>query len=249
MITKLPFKMITETEIEKWRHDTFWTKEPETIEWIHSFDDYAIFFDIGANIGIYSLYYASLYRNSLTFAFEPVRCNYARLIQNIAMNDFNNIIALPIGVSGTSRIDIMMEISNEVGHSGSLINTVPDVDIAKVRMIPTITIDEIVSLWKIEPNHIKIDIDRGEHDIIATSIETLKNKKVKSCMVEINDHRKEICRTIKSCGFTEKNIFNKAENHSRNRRQTEHGNTAENVIFTRISGGGKVANDRRTNIA
>jgi FkbM family methyltransferase len=229
----IPFKMIMDTEIEKWRYDTFWLKEPETIEWINSFEDNAIFYDIGANIGIYSLYCAGLYPHSLIFAFEPVRCNYARLLQNIALNGFDNIIALPIGVSGVSRIDIMMEISDEIGHSGSLINNIPADDITKVYMIPTITIDEVVNLWKTEPNHIKIDIDRGEYDIVAKSIETLKNEKVKSCMIEINNYRGEICRIMKACGYTENNTFNKSENHSRNRRRTEPGNTAENVIFVR----------------
>jgi FkbM family methyltransferase len=231
--TELPFKMIIETEIEKWRSDTFWSKEPETIQWINNFDYNAILYDIGANIGIYSLYCASLYPHSLIFAFEPVRCNYARLLQNIELNGFDNIIALPIGVSGISRIDTIREISEEIGHSGSLINNIPDDDITKVYMIPTVTIDEVANLWKIEPNHIKIDIDCGEHDIVVKGIETLRNEKVKSCLVEINNHRKEICRIMKACGYTENNKFNKADNHSRNRRKTEPGNTAENVIFTR----------------
>ena len=57
-------KMIffTPNSIIKWRVDTILSKEPETIEWIDSFKsdskEKIIFWDIGANIGLYSLYAA-----------------------------------------------------------------------------------------------------------------------------------------------------------------------------------------------
>ena len=38
---------------------TFYTKEPETVDWIDKFNNGSNFIDIGANIGIYSLYAAS----------------------------------------------------------------------------------------------------------------------------------------------------------------------------------------------
>ena len=45
-------------ETTKWRVDTLFIKEPETLEWIDSFDNSSdfIFWDIGANIGLYSTY-------------------------------------------------------------------------------------------------------------------------------------------------------------------------------------------------
>ena len=41
-----------------YRADTFSTKEPETLSWIDSFDVKSTFWDIGANIGVYSCYAA-----------------------------------------------------------------------------------------------------------------------------------------------------------------------------------------------
>ena len=54
------FKFFITHEIELWRSNTILTKEPETIEWIDNFDQSKkiIFWDIGANIGIYSVYAA-----------------------------------------------------------------------------------------------------------------------------------------------------------------------------------------------
>ena len=37
------------------RVDRINTKEPETINWINGFEKGSIFFDVGANIGIYTL--------------------------------------------------------------------------------------------------------------------------------------------------------------------------------------------------
>lgn len=34
---KIPFKISIDSDIAKWRVDTFWEKEPETIEWIKNF--------------------------------------------------------------------------------------------------------------------------------------------------------------------------------------------------------------------
>ena len=45
-------------QLINWRIETLYTKEPETIEWINSFSKKKniIFWDIGANIGLYSIY-------------------------------------------------------------------------------------------------------------------------------------------------------------------------------------------------
>ena len=57
------FKFFITHEIELWRSNTILTKEPETIEWINNFKKKEILYDIGANVGIYSLF-ASKKKNS-----------------------------------------------------------------------------------------------------------------------------------------------------------------------------------------
>ncbi len=51
-------KIATGTEHEAFRAFTFFGKEPETLAWIDSFADEPVLYDVGANIGIYSLYTA-----------------------------------------------------------------------------------------------------------------------------------------------------------------------------------------------
>ena len=70
----LPFALDTSNEIPKFRAETFWTKEPETIQWIDdnlSFKSKTdLFIDVGANIGIYSLYAAEVNCDVPVFSIE-----------------------------------------------------------------------------------------------------------------------------------------------------------------------------------
>jgi len=65
---------------------SFYTKEPETVNWIKNFDKESDFFYIGANVGIYSLSAAKL--NHRTVSFEPESHNFAALNININDNNF-----------------------------------------------------------------------------------------------------------------------------------------------------------------
>ncbi len=60
-------------EITNWRVKTFFTQEPETLEWINSFNDKTkiIFWDIGANIGLYSIYATTRHSDIEVVSFEP----------------------------------------------------------------------------------------------------------------------------------------------------------------------------------
>ena len=56
----IPFKFNQSSGLSQWRAETFWEKEPETILWTESFRSLTHrnldFIDIGANLGIYSLF-------------------------------------------------------------------------------------------------------------------------------------------------------------------------------------------------
>ena len=52
------------------RAETFLTKEPETLEWIDRMNDDSVLWDIGANVGIYSIY-AAVSKRANVIAFEP----------------------------------------------------------------------------------------------------------------------------------------------------------------------------------
>ena len=62
--------------IENWRTfkraKTYSIKELDTLDWLDSFEPNSCYFDIGANIGQYSLYTAKKHNNKIhVYAFEP----------------------------------------------------------------------------------------------------------------------------------------------------------------------------------
>ena len=46
------------TQFTLWRAQTLFSKEPETIKWINGFNAQDIFLDVGANVGMYTIYAA-----------------------------------------------------------------------------------------------------------------------------------------------------------------------------------------------
>src|SRR6187455_11828 len=76
------------TQFTKWRVDSLFTKEPDTIEWIGSFQPGEVLVDIGANVGMYSIWAAKT-RGVRVYAFEPESQNYALLYKNIVLNNLS----------------------------------------------------------------------------------------------------------------------------------------------------------------
>jgi tRNA1(Val) A37 N6-methylase TrmN6 len=88
-----------------WRKETFDTKEPETIEWIDSFEKETVFWDIGANVGVYSLY-AALHPSVKVLSFETAASNFYILNKNIEINNLaNQIFSLCIAFNKKSSLD------------------------------------------------------------------------------------------------------------------------------------------------
>src|SRR5438128_1022857 len=63
----------------------FATLEPETLAWIDAFQPPCRFWDIGANIGVFSIY-AGLRAGIEVHAFEPAASSYGALCRNIEAN-------------------------------------------------------------------------------------------------------------------------------------------------------------------
>ena len=81
----------------------FHSKEPETLQWIESFKkkEKIIFWDIGSNIGLYSIYAAVNFENIEVVSFEPSTSNLRILSRNIFINNLDNkikIFQLPLGL-------------------------------------------------------------------------------------------------------------------------------------------------------
>lgn len=169
-------------------------KEPETVEWIEGFDKNDIVYDVGACVGQFSLIMSKYAKE--VYAFEPATFNFNLLTKNIIYNFKkglidNNIIPLNIALSSKSRLDIFNYNSLREGSSSHSLSWARDsvgneFAPAFSQKMFSISIDDLIALFNLPvPNHIKIDVDGTEHDIIEGAKKTLRNKKLKSIMVEL----------------------------------------------------------------
>lgn len=197
-------------EIPEWRARTLLTKEPETIEWINTFSDGDIFWDIGANVGVYTLYAAL--RRIKVLSFEPSSMNYYLLNRNIEINKMDDhISALCIAFNDTTRLDKFWMGNTELG--AALNNFADAVDWKgvpfaasfKQAMIGFNIDDFIMQFNPLFPNHIKIDVDGIENKIIKGAERTLSDKRVKSILIELDsgrtDYYKEVADAIERAGM------------------------------------------------
>ena len=73
-ILEKEIKFFVPNQLLNWRVDTYFSKEPETLEWIDNFEkkENLIFWDIGANIGLYSIYNSLKNPKSTTSLLNPL---------------------------------------------------------------------------------------------------------------------------------------------------------------------------------
>lgn len=231
--------------LEAYRVETFETKEPETIAWIRELvDDGDVFFDVGANVGIYSLYAALVHPGCTVFAFEPFVVNVARLHENVRLNALGNVITLPIGISDKSRLETFFVPDPRAGGSGGQIGQPIDehgqpFDPVDRHAVVTHSLDACISLLGLPlPQHVKIDVDGAEMRVLDGMSETLARPELRSLLVEVNTTTTSLDAVISRLsdrGFSTSNRFNDHPSHSRNRRRGTPTEGAVNVIAVRSS--------------
>ena len=194
-------KFFVPNQITNWRVDTYFSKEPETLEWIDSFEkkENLIFWDIGANIGLYSIYNSLKNPKSTTIAFEPSSSNLRVLTRNISINNLEkNIKVVPIPL--TNKENIFQEMNEGHFIEGGALNSFGEkFDFEGKEFKPTMkynllgtTMNYFIENSILDiPDYIKIDVDGIEHLILEGGDKFLNDKKVKSLSIEINENFKE----------------------------------------------------------
>ncbi len=181
--------------LSDWRAQTFRVKEPETLDWIDTMKDEEIFWDVGANIGIFSLY-AVKAKNANVFSFEPSVFNLELLTRNIFQNQLQDRISVvPIALSNSTGFNNMRMTTTEWGGALSTFGEDFGWDGKKLNenfqyTTAGITMDEAVNKLKIPlPGYLKMDVDGLEHLILQGGDEVLKN--VESILIEVNENFEE----------------------------------------------------------
>jgi FkbM family methyltransferase len=198
----------------------FHDDEPETLRYIDEIiKPGETLWDIGANIGIYSLYAAK--RGAHVVAFEPSAFNFGLLVEHIRINHLSaNIKPLCLALSdGNGLADLYMaEVT--AGHASNSIGVAANQNKsytpAFTQSVVAMTGDQFASQFSSTPDHIKLDVDGLEPVILRHMPETLS--KAKSVLIEIegnNADNADILAALTRAGLREDTNFSSRSGRNR----------------------------------
>ena len=193
-----------------WRVHSLETKEPDTLEWISGFKKHDILLDVGANVGMYTIW-AAMTIGVTVFAFEPEAQNFALLNKNILTNGLqDHVTAYPVALNDTTEFGDLHLSSFHVGGSCHSFGEAVDFHL-KPRHTGlrqgcfSTSIDKMILEGAMPcPNYIKIDVDGIEHKVLSGAEITLDDHRVKSILVELNtnlDLHVALIESLENRGF------------------------------------------------
>ena len=196
-----------------WRVKTLLTKEPATIDWLNSMSSDSVLLDVGANIGIYSIY-AALVRGSKVYAFEPESQNYSSLQKNIILNEMEKkVFAFCASISDMPSINFLnlsdfvwdgAGSCNSYGEEVSFDLTPRKSDYRQGSV--AINLDSFLASIAPElPTHLKVDVDGFEHKVIYGGANLLLSSRLSSICIEINKNLPEhqaLIKLLSRAGFS-----------------------------------------------
>lgn len=191
----LKLKFAIPNRLSVYRVDTFATKEPETLEWIENIPKGEVLWDIGANIGLYTVYAAKL-NDCIVYAFEPSVFNLELLARNIFLNGLQNrVTIIPVALSDKKSENIFQMSSTDWGGALSTFgagidqNGKPMDGIFEYKTLGMSMADAIRDFNIHIPKYIKMDVDGIEHFILRGGADVLNT--VESVLLEINESFEE----------------------------------------------------------
>ena len=220
---------------EMWRVGHYDHKEPDTLDWIDKyFKSGDTIFDIGANIGQYSLYAAKRLKSDVRIlAFEPEALNFAKLNRNIVLNGLVDVVVpYPIALSNRTAVDTFYSRTFAAGASLHALGR--EITQGEVSFKPqnrqgtmSSSLDDLTGRFGLPvPDHIKVDVDGIEDLIVEGAAALFKNPGLQTFLIEVfmhGDISDRIRKEFEVGGFS---LSNEADTNFT-------GGVVQNLIFTR----------------
>ena len=199
--------------------------EEETFQWIRNFvNSKEVFLDVGANIGVFSLY-AALIEGTRIISLEPSAETFATLNANIQLNNLNNQIeAYCLAASEKTEFSklYMNDVSSGASHNnvGTSQNQYGTFKVSGKQSVVSITLDDLMQIsGSTFPHHMKLDVDGNELKVLQGSSQVLK--KIHTLLIEIQgknlkENYSEIEHLLTNAGLEEdKSWRNKGSKRNR----------------------------------
>lgn len=213
------FRVISQNERIRVWVDNFEKIEPEILEWLDSIENDEVIWDVGASIGLFTMW-AAVRKRRTVVAFEPEAQNFSILEANHFLNK-NQIQGLLhtfcIALSDKVDSDFIYLRDYGAGEHGKILGQrlarggISDFKPHHVQSILSFTLDYLVRYFNIpQPTFLKIDVDGSEYKILTGAEEALKNGKIKSIYIELDiksPHYSKTIRILLNHGYKEIHRF------------------------------------------
>ncbi|MBF0190756.1 MAG: FkbM family methyltransferase [Magnetococcales bacterium] len=184
--------------------------EPDTVAWLEkTIRSDSVLYDVGANVGYYSLYAVAMRSGAKAVAFEPAPLNVARLNHNIHVNRQGNaVMAFPIALSdatGVLRFGNSYFVSGGWSHSG-IDGRKPSAS-GETFFTGCIayTLDDFLRAAPFlpHPTHLKVDVDGPELKVLRGAASTLADPRLRHLLIEMRADQevREAEQMVRQWGF------------------------------------------------
>ena len=146
---------------------------------LHFLNKDDVFFDVGANVGSYSIL-ASKVIGATSCSFEPSPSTFKHLENNIFLNRIQNKASLFNKGVGAEKGSIQFSINQDT------INHIVLDDKEESIEVEITTLDQHSIEQNLIPNLIKIDVEGFETEVIRGASSTLNNKQLQAVIMELN---------------------------------------------------------------
>ncbi|MEI7376381.1 FkbM family methyltransferase [Dickeya chrysanthemi] len=207
--------LTTRDEWEKWLYLI-------TNEFTSEFDS-PVVFDIGANLGAYTVPVASEIekQGGVVYSFEPQKIVYYQLCGNIFLNRLENVTALNKAVgSEDSVIEIPIPDYQKMTNAGAFsmvdeyrtMTGTSNCMSEETHFVQVIKLDDL--LFKEKTRFVKIDVEGLETEVLTGAIGFLEHNDFPPFAFEawntswFADKRQELLSLVKQLGYTIEHIYN-----------------------------------------
>ena len=175
-------------------------QEPAMLEWLGTFGEGEVFYDVGANCGTVTLAAGVMHRERITIvAIEPGYTNFESLVRNLSHNSMLGF-TIPLQVALKDRTGIeRLNYYGGTGAGGALHAIGEPVDYlgnrftaVEAQLMPAYALDDLVGVLKLPlPTRAKIDVDGHEGPLLQGAVDTLARGSINDLVIEIVDHDRQ----------------------------------------------------------
>lgn len=191
-------------------------------------------FDIGANIGWYSISMAKRFPGSVIYAFEPLPATFSNLQKNIGINELKNVVQNNFGFSSEEKT-LTFYSSPHTSVSNSARNITGD-DEAVVTECKVKKMDDFVSAEKLKVDFIKCDVEGAELFVFQGGLDTINEHKpvvftemLRKWSAKFNYHPNDIIDLFSKLGYN--CFYNDGNNKLKEIKLVDEETTATNFFF------------------